>query len=56
MKRTEEIIYTVLKGRPFSQECINEKEIYDAYCLRVAETVMMHIEDSKVFPRRRKRK
>lgn len=44
-KTLEQIIYEVLKGRPFCDCNYKESNIYDAYCLRVAETVMMYLEE-----------
>jgi len=32
-------VYKLLKARPFSNECIYEAELYDAYCLRIIETL-----------------
>lgn len=44
-KKLNQIIYEVLKGRPFC-ECANQnKEIYDAWCLRIAETVDMYLDE-----------
>jgi hypothetical protein len=34
-----EDVYTLLKQRPFSQECIDNPDLYDAYCLRIIETL-----------------
>ena len=44
-KNIGKIIYEVLQARPFSKECIKEKDIYSAYCLRVAETVDMKLNE-----------
>ena len=45
-KTLDQIIYEVLKGRPFC-ECSNkEADLYDAWCLRIAETVDMYIEEN----------
>ena len=41
------LIYNVLKARPFSKECINEEDIYDAYCQRIAETISNELEGDK---------
>jgi hypothetical protein len=44
-KKLNYIIYEVLKGRPFCK-CSNEEEnLYDAWCLRIAETVDMYLEE-----------
>jgi len=32
-------IYKLLKARPFCNECIHEADLYDAYCLRIIETL-----------------
>jgi len=34
-------LYKLLKARPFCNECIYEAELYDAYCLRIVETLEM---------------
>ena len=44
-KTLEQIIYEVLKGRPFCDCSNKEQELYDAYCLRIAETVDMYLEE-----------
>jgi hypothetical protein len=45
MNEIEKAIYDVLMARPFCKCCIEEenKLIYEAYCLRVAETVDMKL-------------
>jgi len=45
MTKLQKIIYDVLKARPFSKAAIEEKDLYDAYCLRVVETIDMKIEE-----------
>jgi len=32
-------VYKLLKARPFCNECIYEADLYDAYCLRIIETL-----------------
>jgi hypothetical protein len=32
-------VYKLLKARPFSNECIYEADLYEAYCLRIIETL-----------------
>ena len=32
-------VYTLLKARPFSNECVYNPDLYDAYCLRIIETL-----------------
>jgi hypothetical protein len=32
-------VYKLLKARPFCNECIYESDLYDAYCLRIIETL-----------------
>ena len=44
-KTLEQIIYEVLKGRPFCECAIKEEDLYGAWCLRIAETVEMYIEE-----------
>jgi len=34
-------LYKLLKARPFCECAIKEKELYDAYCLRIVETLEM---------------
>jgi len=44
-KTLEQIIYEVLKGRPFCNCHNKEKDLYDAWCLRIAETVGMYLDE-----------
>jgi hypothetical protein len=46
-KTLEQIIYEVLKGRPFDNVAKENEDIYDAWCLRIAETVDMYLEEKK---------
>lgn len=39
------IIYEVLKGRPFCNCSNEEQDLYDAWCLRIAETVDIYLEE-----------
>jgi hypothetical protein len=32
-------LYKLLKARPFCKCAVTEKELYDAYCLRIIETL-----------------
>jgi hypothetical protein len=42
-----QIIYEVLKGRPFCECARHEDNLYDAWCLRITETVDMYLDDEK---------
>ena len=44
-KKLNQIIYEVLKGRPFCKCAFQNEKIYDAWCLRIAETVDMYLEE-----------
>lgn len=46
-KTIEQTIYEVLKGRPFCNCAIQEADLYDAWCLRIAETVDMYYDKEK---------
>lgn len=48
VRNVERIIYEVLRKRPFDKVSQEDTNIYDAYCLRVAETVMMKCEDKSL--------
>jgi len=43
-KKLNQIIYEVLKGHLFCRCAVKNKEIYDAWCLRIVETVDMYLE------------
>ena len=38
-KKLKKIIYRLLQNRPFCECALNNKKIYDAYCLRIIETL-----------------
>lgn len=39
MKKKSKLLYELLKHRPFCRCSITEKDLYEAYCLRIVETL-----------------
>jgi hypothetical protein len=40
-KKIYQNLYDLLQKRPFCKCAINDEDIYDAYCLRIIETLEM---------------
>jgi len=49
MKKNKKLrLYDLLKRRPFCNCFKKEKELYDAWCMRIEETFMNALEEEKI--------